>query len=90
MAANQALVDVLARIASDKHASSAQVALAWLLQQKPWIVPIPGTTKLNRLDENIGAVAVSLAAADIAAIDAAAAHITGGRYPEALEQMTGR
>ncbi len=90
LAANQSLVAVLARIAGDKHATTAQIALAWLLEQKPWIVPIPGTTKLNRLEENIGAVAVSLSAGDIKAIDAAAADITGERYPEAMEKMTGR
>ncbi|MDR3526158.1 MAG: aldo/keto reductase [Rhizomicrobium sp.] len=90
MATNQALIDVLTGIAEGKKASTAQVALAWLLQQKPWIVPIPGTTKLNRVEENIGAVSANLSAADLAAIDVAAAKVTGGRYPEALEQMTGR
>jgi aryl-alcohol dehydrogenase-like predicted oxidoreductase len=90
--ANQALVDLLDRIAERKHATSAQIALAWLLAQKPWIVPIPGTTKLHRLDENIGAVAVELTPDDLREIEAAAAQITvqGDRYPERLEQMTGR
>ncbi len=90
--ANQALVDLLGRIAAKKNASPAQVALAWLLAQKPWIVPIPGTTKLERLDENIGALAVELSADDLGEIDNAAAQITveGARYPEKLEQMTGR
>ncbi len=90
--ANQALVDLLARIAAEKQATPAQIALAWLLAQKPWIVPIPGTTKLSRLDENIGAVAVELTADDLREIDSAAAQITvqGERYPEKLEQLTGR
>jgi aryl-alcohol dehydrogenase-like predicted oxidoreductase len=89
MAANQALIDVLARVAVDHHSSSAQIALAWLLSRKPWIVPIPGTTKLSRIDENIGAAAVTLSADDLGAIDTAAAKVTGERYPEALEKMTG-
>jgi aryl-alcohol dehydrogenase-like predicted oxidoreductase len=90
--ANQGLIDLLASIAARKHATPAQIALAWLLAQKPWIVPIPGTTKLERLDENIGAVAVTLTADDLREIAAAAARITveGARYPELLEQMTGR
>ena len=90
--ANQALVDLLGRIAVQKKATPAQIALAWLLAQKPWIVPIPGTTKLERLDENIGAVAVELTADDLRVIDSAAAQITveGARYPEKLEQLTGR
>lgn len=90
--ANQALIDLLARIAERKHATSAQIALAWLLVQKPWIVPIPGTTKLHRLDENIGAVAVELTPDDLCEIETAAAEINvqGDRYPEKLEQMTGR
>jgi aryl-alcohol dehydrogenase-like predicted oxidoreductase len=90
--ANQALIDLLARIAKQKQATPAQIALAWLLAQKPWIVPIPGTTKLNRLDENIGAVAVRLTSDDLREIDSAASKITvqGARYPEKLEQMTGR
>jgi aryl-alcohol dehydrogenase-like predicted oxidoreductase len=90
--ANQALVDLLGRIAAQKNATPAQVALAWLLAQKPWIVPIPGTTKLARLDENIGAVALELTAGDLGAIEKAAAQIEvqGARYPEKLEQLTGR
>jgi aryl-alcohol dehydrogenase-like predicted oxidoreductase len=90
--ANHALVDLLGRIAAEKKASPAQIALAWLLAQKPWIVPIPGTTKLHRLDENIGAVAVELTANDLREIESAAARITvqGARYPEKLEQLTGR
>ncbi|MDA8428380.1 MAG: aldo/keto reductase [Geobacteraceae bacterium] len=90
--ANQALVDLLASIAAEKKATPAQIALAWLLAQKPWIVPIPGTTKLDRLDENIGAVAIELTPYDLGKIDAAAAQIAvqGARYPEKLEQMTGR
>src|SRR6185369_9175045 len=92
MKANQALVDLLGRIAAEKNATPAQIALAWLLAQKPWIVPIPGTTKLERLDENIGAVSIKLTAADLATIEQAAAHIKvqGERYPEKLEQLTGR
>src|SRR6266700_6776227 len=92
MKANQTLIDLLGRIAARKKATPAQIALAWLLAQKPWIVPIPGTTKLHRLDENIGAVAVELTADDLRDIDAAASKITvqGARYPERLEQMTGR
>jgi aryl-alcohol dehydrogenase-like predicted oxidoreductase len=90
--ANQALVDLLGKIAERKKATPAQIALAWLLAQKPWIVPIPGTTKLHRLDENIGAAAVELTSGDLREIDSAAARITvqGARYPENLEQMTGR
>jgi len=90
--ANHALIDLLARIAKQKKATTAQIALAWLLAQKPWIVPIPGTTKLERLDENIGAVAVELTSDDLREIDSAASKITvqGARYPEKLEQMTGR
>jgi aryl-alcohol dehydrogenase-like predicted oxidoreductase len=92
MKANQALVDLLGRIAQRKKATPAQIALAWLLAQKPWIVPIPGTTKLTRLDENLGAVAVALTPDDLAEIQSAAAAIMvqGARYPERLEQMTGR
>jgi aryl-alcohol dehydrogenase-like predicted oxidoreductase len=88
---NQALIDLLARIAERKKATPAQIALAWLLAQKPWIVPIPGTTKLSRLEENIGAVAVELTAADLRDIDSAASKIKveGSRYPERLERMTG-
>jgi aryl-alcohol dehydrogenase-like predicted oxidoreductase len=90
--ANQALVDLLGTIAERKKATPAQIALAWLLAQKPWIVPIPGTTKLHRLDENIGAAAVELTADDLREIETAASNITvqGARYPEQLEQMTGR
>ncbi|CCG40450.1 aldo/keto reductase [Magnetospirillum molischianum] len=89
--ANQALVDLLKVIADHKQATPAQIALAWLLAQKPWIVPIPGTTKPHRLDENIGAANVDLSTADLSEIAAAAAKITvhGTRYPEKLEQMTG-
>src|SRR5271169_4403270 len=89
---NQALIDLLGNIAQRKNATPAQIALAWLLAQKPWIVPIPGTTKLNRLDENIGAVAVGLTPDDLRDIESAASKITvqGARYPEKLEQMTGR
>lgn len=90
--ANKALVDLLGTIAAEKNATPAQIALAWLLARKPWIVPIPGTTKLERLDENIGAVSIELAADDLREIDSAAAQITvqGDRYPEKLEQITGR
>jgi aryl-alcohol dehydrogenase-like predicted oxidoreductase len=90
--ANHALVELLGTIAKQKNATPAQIALAWLLAQKPWIVPIPGTTKLHRLDENNGAVAIGLSADDLRQIDAAAAKITieGARYPEALEALTGR
>ncbi|WP_321472165.1 aldo/keto reductase [uncultured Paludibaculum sp.] len=92
MKANRALVDLLGQIAEQKKATPAQIALAWLLAQKTWIVPIPGTTKLSRLEENIGAAAVELAPADLAAIESAAANITiqGTRYPEHIEKMTGR
>jgi len=92
MKANQALVDLLSSIAQRKEATPAQIALAWLLAQKAWIVPIPGTTKLNRLEENIGAVSVELTPADLQEIEIAAAEITvqGARYPEHIEQMTGR
>jgi len=85
------LVDLLANIAQRKKATPAQIALAWLLAQKPWIVPIPGTTKLDRLDENIGALSVELAPGDLRDIEDAASKITvqGARYPEKLEQMTG-
>ena len=89
---NQALVDLVTRIGERKKATPAQIALAWLLAQKPWIVPIPGTTKLHRLEENIGAAAIALTSADLREIDRAASQITvhGARYPEQLEQMTGR
>jgi aryl-alcohol dehydrogenase-like predicted oxidoreductase len=90
--ANQALVDLLGEIAKRKNATPAQIALAWLLAQKPWIVPIPGTTKLNRLEENVGAVEVELTRDDLREIESAASQIEvqGARYPEHLEQMTGR
>jgi aryl-alcohol dehydrogenase-like predicted oxidoreductase len=90
--ANQTLVDLVAKIAERKQATSAQIALAWLLAQKPWIVPIPGTTKLSRLEENIGAVSVELTADDLREIESAASQIRieGARYPEQLQRMTGR
>ena len=90
--ANQAMVDLLADIAAQKAATPAQIALAWLLAQKPWIVPIPGTTQLHRLEENIGAANVVLTPEDLRAIESAAAKIEvrGDRYPEALEKLTGR
>jgi len=90
--ANRALVDLLAGVAKRKKATPAQIALAWLLTRKPWIVPIPGTTKLERLEENIGAAAVELTPDDIREIDSASSRITvhGARYPEHLEKLTGR
>ncbi|MBI1851287.1 MAG: aldo/keto reductase [Planctomycetes bacterium] len=90
--ANLAMVDLLRTIGERKKATPAQIALAWLLARKPWIVPIPGTTKLGRLEENIGSAAVELTANDLREIESAAAKITvqGARYPEKLEQMTGR
>jgi aryl-alcohol dehydrogenase-like predicted oxidoreductase len=90
--ANQALVDLLEKIAQRKKATAAQVALAWLLAQKPWIVPIPGTTKLHRLEENIGAAAVELTTDDLREIESAASKITvqGARYPEHIERMSNR
>ncbi|MDT4953738.1 MAG: hypothetical protein QOJ02_1876 [Acidobacteriota bacterium] len=90
--ANQGLIDLLGQIAQRKKATPAQIALAWLLAQKPWIVPIPGTTKLHRLDENIGSVSVELTPDDLRDIDTAASKITvlGARYPEHLERTTGR
>ncbi len=90
--ANQALVNLLGSIAQRKNATPAQIALAWLLAQKPWIVPIPGTTKLHRLEENLGAASVELTPDDLREIESAAAKITvqGARYPEKLERMTGR
>ena len=90
--ANQALIDLLGGIAEQKKATPAQIALAWVLAQKPWIVPIPGTTKLQRLDENIGSLSVELTPADLRDIDVAASKIAvqGARYPEKIEQMTGR
>jgi aryl-alcohol dehydrogenase-like predicted oxidoreductase len=88
---NQALINLLGSIAERKKATPAQIALAWLLAQKPWIIPIPGTTKLNRLEENTGAAAVELMPDDLRDIDTAASKIKveGARYPEKLEQMTG-
>jgi aryl-alcohol dehydrogenase-like predicted oxidoreductase len=88
--ANQALVDLLGSIARRKNATPAQIALAWLLAQKPWIVPIPGTRRLSRLEENLGAVAVELTPDDLRDIEGAAAQITvqGARYPENLERQT--
>ena len=90
--ANQALVELLRTMAAQKNATPAQIALAWLLARKPWIVPIPGTTKLHRFEENIGAAAIELTAADLTEIEQAASQITvqGARYPEHLERMTGR
>jgi aryl-alcohol dehydrogenase-like predicted oxidoreductase len=90
--ANQALVDLLGEIARQKKATPAQIALVWLLAQKPWIVPIPGTTKLKRLEENIGAAAIELTANDLREIESAASKISvqGERYPEQLQRMTGR
>jgi aryl-alcohol dehydrogenase-like predicted oxidoreductase len=90
--ANQALVDLLGRLAARKHATPAQLALAWLLAKKPWIVPIPGTTKPSRLEENLGAAAVVLTPDDLREIEEAASKITvqGARYPERLEKLTGR
>ena len=92
MKANQALVDLLGRIAERKNATPAQIALAWLLVQKPWIVPIPGTTKLDRLDENIGAVSVELTPDDLRDIQDAASKITvkGARYSESAQRLIDR
>jgi len=89
--ANQALINVLASIAAHKKATPAQIALAWVLAQKPWIVPIPGTTKLGRLEENLGTVSIQLTPEDLREIDAATSQITvqGDRYPERIEKMTG-
>jgi len=89
---NQSFVDLLSRMAARKKATPAQIALAWLLAQKPWIVPIPGTTKLSRLEENLGAAAIELTAEDLREIESAAAKITaqGARYPEQLDKLTGR
>ena len=89
--ANQALIDLLAKVAKQKNATPAQIAIAWLLAQKPWIVPIPGTTKLNRLKENIGAAAIELTSNDLREIEEAATKIKvqGARYPEHIERMTG-
>jgi aryl-alcohol dehydrogenase-like predicted oxidoreductase len=92
MKANQALVDLLGRIAKKKNATSAQIAIAWLLAQKPWIVPIPGTTKLYRLDENVAAANIKLTARDLAMIDGALSGITvhGDRYPAELQARVNR
>jgi len=87
--ANRAMIDRLAGIAARKKATPAQIALAWLLAQKPWIVPIPGTTKPARLEENVGATAVQLTPDDLRDLDVAASQVTGDRYPEHLERMTG-
>ena len=91
-AANMAMVELLKRIAGRKHATPAQIALAWLLAQKPWIVPIPGTRKLERIEENIGAASVELSAADLREIDDAASKITvqGARLPEEVLKLTNR
>ena len=90
--ANQTLVDLLGQLAAAKKVTPAQIALAWLLAQRPWIVPIPGTTKLHRLEENIGAAAVELTPGDAAEIDSAVSAIAvqGARYPEHLQQLVGR
>ena len=89
--ANQALVDLLGEIAKRKKATPAQIALAWLLAPKPWIVPIPGTTKMNRLEENLGAVEIELTSDDLREIESAASQVEvqGARYPATLEAMTG-
>ena len=90
--ANQAVVDLLTKVAAQKKAAPAQIAIAWLLAQKPWIVPIPGTTKLHRLEENLGAANIELTPEDLSAIDSAASKIAfqGARYPEHLEKMVDR
>jgi aryl-alcohol dehydrogenase-like predicted oxidoreductase len=90
--ANQAVVDLIVKVAEQKKATPAQIALAWLLAQKPWIVPIPGTTKLHRLEENIGAVNVHLTPDDLRQIDAAASKIPvqGARYPEEMQKLVNR
>jgi len=84
------VVDLLGQIAARTKSTPAQVALAWLLAQKPWIVPIPGTRKLERLDENLGATSVDLTPEDLREIDSAASMVQGARYPESLERLTGR
>ena len=91
-AANQAVVDLLSEIAAKKGATPAQIALAWMLAQKPWIVPIPGTTKLYRLEENLGGADVGLSADDLDALDKAVSGIAfeGARYPKALQELVGR
>jgi len=90
--ANQALVDLLTGVAEQKNATPAQIALAWLLARKPWIVPIPGTTKLRRLEENLAAASVKLSSDDLREIESASSQIKvqGERYPEHLQRMTGR
>ena len=90
--ANQALVDVLSKIAAEKHATNAQIALAWLLAQKPWIVPIPGTTKLHRLEENLGAADLEFTPDDLARIEDAVSgiEVQGARYPAQLQRLVGR
>jgi aryl-alcohol dehydrogenase-like predicted oxidoreductase len=90
--ANQVMVDMVTRFAQNKKATPAQIALAWLLAQKPWIVPIPGTTKVNRLEENLGATDVHLSADDLRELDTAASKIPvqGARYPEELQKLVGR
>jgi aryl-alcohol dehydrogenase-like predicted oxidoreductase len=90
--ANQSMIDLLTSIAAKKNATPAQIALAWLLAQKPWIVPIPGTTKLHRLEENIGATAIQFTAGELREIDDASANIKveGERYPEHLQKLVGR
>jgi aryl-alcohol dehydrogenase-like predicted oxidoreductase len=92
MKANRAFVDLLSDLAAKKNATPAQVALAWVLAQKPWMVPIPGTTKLSRLEENLGALSVELTANDLREINQASTKIRveGNRYPEHIEKMTGR
>jgi aryl-alcohol dehydrogenase-like predicted oxidoreductase len=92
MKANQAFIDVLGALAKERNATPAQIALAWLLAQKPWIVPIPGTTKLSRLDENIGAISTELTPEDLRNIDVAASRVPvqGDRYPEQMQKMVGR
>jgi aryl-alcohol dehydrogenase-like predicted oxidoreductase len=89
---NQALVDVVEKFAKQKQAAPAQVALAWVLAQKPWIVPIPGTTKLHRLRENLGAVSLQLTPEDLRELESAASkiHVQGARYPEHLQKLVGR
>src|SRR5262249_26893428 len=90
--ANQALIDLLGAIAAKKKATTAQIALAWILAQRPWIVPIPGTTKLHRLEENLAAASLQLTPEDLGEIDAMAGKVTvhGARYPESLQKMIGR
>lgn len=87
--ANQTLVDLLGSIAATRRGTPAQIALAWLLAQKPWIVPIPGTTKLHRLEENLGGASIELSAAELSQIETVASQVMGARYPEHIEKMTG-